>query len=407
MKLNPDDPKLTAYALGELSEEERAAVAKAVGESREAQEWVAEVRALAATVRAEFAADLEERKPLNIMPLPGPRSFWSDNRFASISLAALLAVFAIIAAALFGPASRERSSLARGRFAKAPADVQIEFESDTFEADLDFGAGRGEPGDRFLSAADKPFSTFSVVVGKASYLDLQRAIEGGALPPRPSVKVEEMINYFTYDDPEPEGDQPISINAEVAGCPWRPEHRLVRIAVQTRRALDAETSSRRATVAEDVTAQVEFNPTRVAFYRLIGFDQPRHGDRGQDVGASSDIRAGDAVTVLYEVVPARGASGPAETVVVRASYNRPAGDGQLLEYALTDSGEELAAASVDFKFAAAVAEFGMLLRDSSVQSRQTLGSIAELANQGRGSDRDGRRAGFVELVRKAELLTGG
>jgi hypothetical protein len=291
--------------------------------------------------------------------------------------------------------------------AKASADVQIEVESDAAVVGFEHGPGRGELGDRFLSAADKPFATFSVVIGKGSYRDVQRAIEAGSLPPRASVKIEELINHFTYHDPPPEADQPISINAEVAGCPWRPEHRLIRIALQTRPLDETIASSGRAPIAQDVTAQVEFNPTRVAFYRLIGFDQSREGDRGQDIGAPSEIHAGDAVIALYEVVPAEGEIGPPETVVIRASYQRPVGDAQLMEYALTDSGEDLAGASIDFKFAAAVAEFGMRLRESSVQDGRTFGLIAELANEGRGSDPDGRRAGLIELVRKAQLLTGG
>ena len=67
-------PKLTAYALGELSEGEAAAIENAITESAEADAWVAEVRALAATMRAGFGADLVERKRLSIIPLPTARS---------------------------------------------------------------------------------------------------------------------------------------------------------------------------------------------------------------------------------------------------------------------------------------------------------------------------------------------
>ncbi|MEP6820787.1 MAG: hypothetical protein ABI946_00395, partial [Chthoniobacterales bacterium] len=93
MKINLDDPNLTAHALGELSGDLRAEIEKAVLASAEAQVFVQETRQLATLLETEFAAELEQaaRKPLNILPLSAPRSFWSDNRWASIGLAAVLA----------------------------------------------------------------------------------------------------------------------------------------------------------------------------------------------------------------------------------------------------------------------------------------------------------------------------
>jgi Ca-activated chloride channel family protein len=177
----------------------------------------------------------------------------------------------------------------------------------------------------------------------------------------------------------------------------------VRIAVQTQVAGSGE----HAAIANDVTAQVEFNPARVAFYRLVGFDQPRDRNLDQSASAPSAVRAGDAVTVLYEVVPAKTEIGAPATGVVRVSYQRPAGDAQLVQYPLTDSGDDLANASADFKFAAAVAEFAMLLRGSPDQNARTLDSVVDLAIEGRGEDHDGQRAGLIELVRKTQPLTRG
>ena len=82
-------------------------------------------------------------------------------------------------------------------------------------------------------------------------------------------------------------------------------------------------------------------------------------------------------------------------------------EAEVAEEVLKDEGQDYVSASPDFKFAAAVAEFGMFLRNSSVENRRRLGAIAELANKGRGSDRDGRRAGFIELIRQTQLLTRG
>lgn len=398
MKLNPDDPKLTAYALGELPWDEAAAVEEAIAASAEGQAWVANVRAMEGTMRAEFGADLVERKPLNIMPLPTARSFWSDNRWASISVAALLAIAALVAAALFPGTPGGRSASAR-----AASEVQMEFETEPFGVQLEGVGTLTGQGDRFVSAEENPIATFSVEVGKASYLDVQRTIQSGSLPARGTVRVEEMINYFAYDDPPPESDdRPFSITAEVAGCPWRAEHRLVRIALKA----SGRTGS--ATVARDVTAQVEFNPTRVTSYRLIGYDQPRDVSFDVNPAAAGQIHSGDAVTVLYEVVPSATAAGGDETLVVRLQYKQPKNEAaELVEEPVMDEGQEFASASPDFKFAAAVAEFGMFLRNSSVGNGRSLGAIADLAKKGRGPDRDGRRAGFLELMRQAQLLTRG
>jgi Ca-activated chloride channel family protein len=72
-----------------------------------------------------------------------------------------------------------------------------------------------------------------------------------------------------------------------------------------------------------------------------------------------------------------------------------------------DGGKQFANASVDFKFAAAVAEFGMLLRDSEFKGSGTLGAVLQWAQEGKGADTNGYRTGFLELVRKAQVLKRG
>jgi Ca-activated chloride channel family protein len=86
----------------------------------------------------------------------------------------------------------------------------------------------------FRDAMEKPFSTFSIDVDAASYANVRRYIDHGQLPPPGAVRIEEMINYFDYDYPEPEGEHPFSITAEVAGCPWNREHQLVHVGLQGR-----------------------------------------------------------------------------------------------------------------------------------------------------------------------------
>src|SRR5205085_6374956 len=86
----------------------------------------------------------------------------------------------------------------------------------------------------FLPAATNPLSTFSIDVDTASYANVRRFINSGSLPPKDAVRVEEMINYFTYDYKESESDKPFSIDLDSTACPWEPSHRLLRIGLKGR-----------------------------------------------------------------------------------------------------------------------------------------------------------------------------
>ena len=89
-------------------------------------------------------------------------------------------------------------------------------------------------------------------------------------------------------------------------------------------------------------------------------------------------------------------------------YKKPDGDkSELVERAVTDNSAGFANASADLKLAAAVAEFGMLLRDSDYKGNGTLGAVLEWAQEGKGSDANGYRAGFIQLVRKAQAMKKG
>ena len=84
----------------------------------------------------------------------------------------------------------------------------------------------------FLTATKNPLSTFSIDVDVASYANLRRFLNVGQKPPIDAVRIEEMINYFTYSYPQPEGEDPFSINTELASCPWNENHKLVHIGLQ-------------------------------------------------------------------------------------------------------------------------------------------------------------------------------
>ncbi len=488
----------------------------------------------------------------------------------------------------------------------------------------------------FLDAFRQPLSTFAVDVDTASYSNARRyLLRRGQLPPRDAVRVEEMVNYFDYDYPQPEGEHPFAVDLEVASCPWAAGHRLVRVGVQGKsmapderppsnlvflidvsgsmrsedklpllkksmaelaRALneddrigivvyagkaevamepkhgdqkeeivgvieslqaggstngaggiemayrlakenfveggtnrvvlatdgdfnvgttdteelvdfvkaraaadrvhltvlgfgegnlqdarmeaianrgdgnyfyiDGEREGRRVlvdklsatlvTIAKDVKVQVDFNPGKVAAYRLIGYENRMMAakDFRDDTKDAGEIGAGHSVTALYEIVPvgaelaaaeraqrgetsryvkappaggeAGGAGAEVETAVeaareaalvpsedlltVALRYKAPdAGPGDAAtEFAvpLRDAGKDWSESGEDFRFAAAVAGFGMTLRDSQFRGDCNPELVLELAEEGIGEDPNGLRAEFVEMVERARALGG-
>src|SRR5258705_12145709 len=85
---------------------------------------------------------------------------------------------------------------------------------------------------RFLAATENPLSTFSIDVDGGSYSNVRRYLQQGQLPPSGAVRIEELINYFHYNYPQPVGNDPFSINTEIGECAWNPEHKLVMIGLQ-------------------------------------------------------------------------------------------------------------------------------------------------------------------------------
>ncbi len=85
---------------------------------------------------------------------------------------------------------------------------------------------------KFQPALQIPLSTFSIDVDAASYSNVRRFLNLGQMPPADAVRIEEMINYFDYDYPQPKGDHPFEVVTELSECPWQPEHRLLHIGLQ-------------------------------------------------------------------------------------------------------------------------------------------------------------------------------
>jgi Ca-activated chloride channel homolog len=717
MKINLDDPNLTAFALGELSGAEKAAMEEAVSTSAEAQAFVADTQQIARLLKSEYAADehqLPERSP-NIVRMEEQRRLWSSTQWGS--LAAALAIFAVLGALAVSTIQRKSGTIANAIARKDRQNLPLVDSSTVVEAipeatvetqpvatpaeqnylamqpaappnttpafhlDGPTSAGAGESYEKrslakagkyavpkgtfasrfgfdsgvtqhraleetrselsesdlssryrqdfdtatydhvsenpFLPAASNPLSTFSIDVDTASYSNVRRFINAGSLPPKDAVRVEEMVNYFSYDYREPEGDKPFSIDLDATACPWDASHRLLRIGLKGREvaaenrpasnlvflldvsgsmmpaerlplvkqamrllvekltekdrvaiviyaggsglALPSTTGDRKETIlraledlkaggstngaegielaykvaadnfikggvnrvilatdgdfnigvtnqgdlirlieekaktrvflsvlgvgtdnlkdstmqkladkgngnyayldsidearkvlvqqvngtlmtiAKDVKIQVEFNPARVASYRLIGYEKRmlRKEDFNNDKVDAGEIGAGHTVTALYEIVPAgTGATDPAtsippvdplkyqappnpasaattqadpkqsqEMVTVKLRYKKADGDtSELTDRSFVDNGSRFENAAPDLKFAAAVAEFGMILRDSAHKGKGTIGAVIEWAQEGRGRDTAGYRAGFIELARKTQAL---
>lgn len=528
---------------------------------------------------------------------------------------ALVVVAALVASCSIGCGKYEAQNFApestlaaRSAPAAAPADMGEAPASDQGSFREAATAFNTESYDRiyenpFLTVVQHPLSTFSIDVDTASYANVRRFIHAGSLPPKDAVRIEEMVNYFDYHDAPPADDTPFAVHTEVAGCPWRPEHRLLRVALKAREIqmenrpasnlvflldvsgsmnepaklpllksalhllvnelsendgvaivvyagasglalpatsgiqkerilaavghleaggstnggsgiqlayqtaqanfidggtnrvilctdgdfnvgvtdegsltrlieqeaksgvflsvigfgsgnlkdstmekladrgngnysyIDSRDEARKVlveqlggtllTIAKDVKLQIEFNPSQVAAYRLIGYENRllRAEDFNDDKKDAGEIGAGHTVTALYELVPAGDETTDVDTVdelkyqgngeatdaaasdellTLKLRYKEPAGDtSKLIQTVVKGNQQSYAEAGEDFRFAAAVAGFGMLLRDSAHKGSLTFAAVQELAEASRGADENGYRAEFIELVTTA------
>ena len=475
------------------------------------------------------------------------------------------------------------------------------------------GQGPGQGGDKyglivenqFLSAKQNPLSTFSIDVDTAAYSKTRMYLfDHNQLPPADAVRIEELVNYFVYDYQGPSDEHPFAANVEIAQCPWKPEHRLVRVGIkgkempqqerplsnlvflidvsgsmnqpnklpllqrgmkmlvdqlgendraamvvyagaaglvlpstggdhkqtimdaleklqaggstnggqgiqlayqvaldnfipggtnrvilcsdgdfnvgttstsdlirlveehakqnifltvlgfgignhndamleeisnkgngnyafidtdnEARKVLVEQMSATLVTIAKDVKIQIEFNPAKVSAYRLIGYENRLLAaeDFNDDTKDAGEIGAGHTVTALYEVVPVGVTSDVKvatvdplryqtendttdlatsdEMLTLKIRYKPPQADeSQLVAYAVSDGGQSFATATPDFKFAAAVASFGMLLRDSTHKGEANYDSVLEIAQEGAVGDQSGYRAEFLAMVQRA------
>lgn len=228
--------------------------------------------------------------------------------------------------------------------------------------------------------------------------------------------------------------------ADPNATPWVPTpsgetYASVASPAEARAALQRELLPDPTTAAEDVTVDVRFNPDRVDRWRLLSQESrdpsPKRAASKTNAAAQkgTPMEAGQSVTALYEVVPNRSGSRP-ESAADKASaavaspsndllslqvgYRSPAGGAvqntttnkpaRSLQVGVPDVHRSADAATADYKFAAAVVGYGLLLRDSPYKGDLTWEKVQSLAEEGQGPDREGYRMEFLQLVRQARAL---
>lgn len=196
---------------------------------------------------------------------------------------------------------------------------------------------------------------------------------------------------------------------------------------EARKVLVSEFAGTLFTIAKDVKFQLEFNPARVQAYRLIGYENRllNKEDFNNDKKDAGEMGAGHTVTALYEIIPAGsdekiGGVDPlkyqanaskvkpdpnSELLTIKLRYKQPDGETSIL----IDKPERgrlipLNQTSDNFRFSAAVAQFGLLLRGSEFKGNANIDQVVSMARDSRGNDDEGFRSEFIQLVRTASAF---
>jgi Ca-activated chloride channel family protein len=197
---------------------------------------------------------------------------------------------------------------------------------------------------------------------------------------------------------------------------------------EAKKVLVNEFGSTLFTIAKDVKVQIEFNPAKVQAYRLVGYENRMLAaeDFNDDAKDAGELGSGHTVTALYEIIPVgvkddfiksvdplkyqlnekqTGISNSTEMMTIKLRYKNPDEDiSKLITRPVIDNHIELAGTSDNFRFSAAVAEFGLMLRNSEYKQQSSYQQVVSLAKSARGNDTNGYRAEFIRLVETATSL---
>ncbi|HYC28249.1 MAG TPA: YfbK domain-containing protein, partial [Chitinophagaceae bacterium] len=196
--------------------------------------------------------------------------------------------------------------------------------------------------------------------------------------------------------------------------------------MEAKKVLVSEFGGTLFTIAKDVKLQIEFNPTKVQAYRLIGYENRilNKEDFNNDKKDAGDLGSGHTVTALYEIIPVGVKSefiqsvdplryqskpvvtaGSDEMMTIKFRYKKPdENSSRLIERPVVDMHVALNSTSANFRFAAAVASFGMLLRNSEFKQQCSYDQAWMLAKDALENDEEGYRSEFLKLVKNAQAI---
>lgn len=196
--------------------------------------------------------------------------------------------------------------------------------------------------------------------------------------------------------------------------------------LEAKKVLVKEIGGTLITIAKDVKIQIEFNPKHVKSYRLIGYDNRMlaHEDFKNDKKDAGDVGSGHSVTALYEIVPANSkededevgdykyqnnqnssAAESNEICTVKLRYKEPKESvSKEISQIVKDENQSFENSSENFRFCAAVAQFGLILRQSEFKGEAKYSDIIQVAKSAKGKDEDGYRAEFIRMCEMADAL---
>ncbi len=242
----------------------------------------------------------------------------------------------------------------------------------------------------FLAVASNPLSTFSIDVDTASYANVRRFLTSGQLPPKDAVRIEELVNYFRYEYPEPEGDSPFSISTEVGRCPWKPEHRLALVGLRGRSLDEENLPPRNLTFLLDVSGSMNSPDKLPLLKRAMGVlvDTLREEDRVAIV-----VYAGASGLVLSPTSGAGRGEILAALNSLRAGGSTAGGAGIELAYRVAsdnyiEGGINRVILATDGDFNVGVSSEGDLVR--LIEQKRETGVFLSVLGFGRGNIQDSK-----------------
>jgi hypothetical protein len=302
---------------------------------------------------------------------------------------------------------------------------------------------RAGPG--FVLVTDRPISACPIGPiypdgagpDRGSFAAIRQSLDRGELPAAEQVRTEELINAVAGPWEPPNASDALSVNVEVATCPWAADHRLVRVTVRAAGEPNFQQQPAPATAPasvglpeRDLSLRIKFSPTTAAAYRLIGYDAPPAGAPAADPGTQAaapptSIPPGRSLTVLYEVIPAgrpipgavpagRSTRAPVTTTPSARSELLSAlvgyrdartGSPRTAEASTRDDVRPFDAVSPAFRDAAAAAALGLAFRDDRFRGSADYDLVLRLLEHGPPEDPSGPRAALLQVTRQAKALS--